>query len=415
MKIENIRKEKVSSRSRIVATVTWEDSDRGIQEVYFEVDQQFSDALSCSPDPFLVAAIMPALWHGEKRVAVEGQICPDLRAGLITTMAVIQHWYRLSRELVRIEAEPRAHFREQIPDRAAFFLTGGIDSLATLRANRLDFPLTHPGSFKDGLLIFGLEVDRPEDFEYVARSLAELTQQVGITLLPVYTNERYLEADWDFWIDVFEGAVLAAVGHALAGRLTTATIASSFDIPNLHCLASHPMLDPFYSSHRLQIRHDGMALSRFEKTRLLADWEIGLQYIRVCNITDKYGPDQLNCGQCEKCIRTMLALLALGALDKTRAFPPTELSEEMIRESVILHRKNYRFWPELIAPLEGIGRYDLARAIDYALARYHGEIGLRGSIRRFDRAHLHGGLSALKRAFRPASKGNQQPGFTGAV
>src|SRR5437870_236785 len=100
MRIENIRQENVNDRSRIAARVTWEDSDRGTQEIYFEVDERFSEALCCRPDPFLVAAIMPALWHGEKRVAVDGQVCPDLRAGLVTTMAVIQHWYNLPRDLV---------------------------------------------------------------------------------------------------------------------------------------------------------------------------------------------------------------------------------------------------------------------------------------------------------------------------
>src|SRR5207247_1576133 len=107
-----------------------------------------------------------------------------------------------------------------------------------------------------------------------------------------------------------------------------------------------------------------------EKTRVLADWDTGLQYIRVCNVTDQYRAEQLNCGKCEKCLRTMLSLLALGALDKTRAFPKTRLSAELIKE-IILHRKNVRFWPELIAPLEQIGRSDLADAVRYVCDRYH--------------------------------------------
>jgi hypothetical protein len=316
--------------------------------------------------------------------------------------------------LVKIEAKARVKGATPPPERAAFFLTGGVDSLSTLRMNQLDFPKSNPGSFKDGILIFGLEVDRPEDFGHVASWLGELAQHCGINLLPVYTNERLLEDDWDFWIDVFEGAVLAAVGHALAGRLTSVTIASSFDIPNLHCVASHPMLDPFYSSQRLRVRHDGAALSRFEKTRVLADWDTGLQYIRVCNVTDQYRAEQLNCGKCEKCLRTMLSLMALGALDKSRAFPKTPLSAELIKE-IILHRKNVRFWPELVAPLEQIGRSDLADAVRYVCDRYHGELGLRGAIRRFDRSRLNGGIDALKRAIWPNGTKNKPPRYTGAI
>lgn len=413
MKIEHIKQITCGSGQRITAQVTWEDCDRPRQEIYFQVDDEFSDALSPHPDAFLTAAILPALWHGEKRVAVEGELCPDLRDGLITAMAVIQNWYELPRPLVEIEAKPRRERAVHPPERAGFFLTGGVDSLATLRMNQLNFPQSNTGSFKDGILIFGLEVERSEDFEHVKKWLGELAASTGITMLRVDTNERSLEADWNFWIDVYEGAVLAAVGHALSGRLTTATIGSSFDIPNLHRVASHPMLDPFYSSDRIRIRHDGAAFSRFEKTRVLAEWDLGLQYIRVCNQTEHYQADQLNCGNCEKCLRTMVALLGLGALERTRAFPKRQISADLIREKVCLHRKNFRFWPELVAPMEAIGRQDLADAIRYVCARYDGELGWRGAIRRFDREHLNGGIFALKRALWPRNGVSNTDYYTG--
>src|SRR5947209_18318767 len=97
----------------------------------------------------------------------------------------------------------------------------------------------------------------------------------------------------------------------------------------------------------------------------------------------------------------MVALLGLGALDKSRAFPKRELSADLIREKVSWHLKNFRFWPELVAPMQAIGRQDLADAIRYVVARYQGELGWKGAIRRFDRERLNGGISALKRALRP--------------
>ncbi|MFL6516317.1 MAG: hypothetical protein ACJ8M1_14955 [Chthoniobacterales bacterium] len=410
MRIEQIHQSSSASRRRTSAQITWEDSDRPQQEIYFEIEGQLGDALSMETDAFVTASVMPALWHGEKRIKIEGELCPDLRDGLITTMAVISDWYQLSRPLAVLEASPRKHPVARPTDRAGFFLTGGIDSLATLRMNQLNFPTSHPGAFKDGILIFGLEIDKAEDFEHVSKWLGELAEHTGIKLVPVYTNERLLEPDWNFWIDVFEGAVLAAAGHALGGRLTSATIASSFDIPNLHRLASHPMLDPFYSSHRMRIRHDGAAYSRFEKTRILSEWDLGMQYIRVCNVTENYRTDQLNCGECEKCIRTMLTLLALGALGKTRAFPNREFTADFIKEKANLHRKNFRFWPELAAPLDRIGRTDLADAVRFVCARYRGEVGWKGAMRRFDRERLNGGVGALKRAIWTNGEASDEPG-----
>jgi hypothetical protein len=414
MRIEQIRQNAVSSRERITAQITWEDCDRPRQEIYFEVDSEFAGALSSEPDAFVTAAVMPAIFHGEKRIAVEGELCPELRDGLISTMAVIRHWYTLPR-LVDIEAKPRQKGAPRPQDRAAFFLTGGVDSLTTFRMNQLNYPASNPGAFKDGILIFGLEVEKPEEFAHVKQWLGEFAEKTGINLISIYTNERSLEEDWNFWIDYFEGAVLSAAGHAVANLLTTATIGSSFDIPNLHRIASHPMLDPFFASQRMRIRHDGAAFSRFEKMKVLANWDLGLEYIRVCNVTSSYAPGHLNCGNCEKCIRTMLTLMTLGALDKSRAFPKRELTAELIKEKANLHRKNFRFWPELVAPLEDIGRHDLAEAARYVYDRYNGETGWRGAMRRFDRVHLNKGVSSLKRAlWSSGGWAGDSPYYTGA-
>ncbi|HUI06225.1 MAG TPA: hypothetical protein VL486_04400 [Verrucomicrobiae bacterium] len=404
MKIENLREERTGDRARIAATIKWEDCDRPTRDVYFETTTEFAGALCCSVEPFVLAGVLPALWYGEQRLHADGEICPDMRNGVITAMSVIRHWYGLKRGLVRIEAPSRSRpLADSVVPRAGFFATGGVDSLATLRGNRLNFPPSHPGSIRDGVVIFGLEVEDAAAFELVLKLLRSLAGAADFTLVPVYTNERYLEPDWGFWIDVFEGAVLAAVGHALRRRLTEISIASSFDIANLHHLASHPMLDPFYSGHELRIHHDSAALSRLEKTRLLADWDVALRHLRVCNAVEHYQAGRLNCGRCEKCLRTMIALLIAGKLDQTHVFQQTELSEELVREVAVLGRTNFRFWPELIAPLEQMGRHDLARGVRYALDRYEGGLGWKGALRRFDRRRLNGVLYSLRRAIRNGS------------
>src|SRR5690242_9842402 len=108
MRIDNIHQSSSGSRRRISAQVTWEDCDRPSQEIYFEVGDEAGDtALSPDADAFVTAAVMPALWHGEKRIAVDAELCPDLRDGLITTMAVISDWYQLSRPMVVLEAPVR--------------------------------------------------------------------------------------------------------------------------------------------------------------------------------------------------------------------------------------------------------------------------------------------------------------------
>lgn len=54
---------------------------------------------------------MLAMRHGEERVSINAEICPELRNGLITAMSLIRHWYEWygpDRNLVQIEAKTRS-------------------------------------------------------------------------------------------------------------------------------------------------------------------------------------------------------------------------------------------------------------------------------------------------------------------
>jgi hypothetical protein len=110
-----------------------------------------------------------------------------------------------------------------------FFFSGGIDSLAALRNNRLNYPMEHPLSFRDGLLVFGQNIEsdnRPEVFIQATKELSDVAREAGITLIPVFTNVRDLDRDTNFFLKQFLSAILAAVAHAFSRRLTNVSIAS---------------------------------------------------------------------------------------------------------------------------------------------------------------------------------------------
>ena len=163
----------------------------------------------------------------------------------------------------------------------------------------------------------------------------------------------------------FVGWSSSLAGHAFASRFDLFYIPSSFDLPNLVPCGSHPLLDPQFSSYELRFRHRDVEMKRIEKIKLVAGWEAAFQHFRVClaNV-----PDRLNCGKCEKCVRTMLALEALGVLDKTRAFVENEVKPEMLSAFKINIRHRPPFYEELLEPLRQRGRLDLAAVIEKKLA-----------------------------------------------
>jgi hypothetical protein len=402
MKIESLRSEINGNRARVSANISWEDNDRPALEAYFETDEEFGDDLTCNPHAFLLGSIMPALRHGEKRIWIDSEVCPELREGLVTAMSWMRHWhYGADHGMVEIECGIRSTLQEpRTPERAGFFFSGGIDSLAALRNNRLHFPAGHPWSIRDGLIVYGLEIDDPDAYGNVLNTLSPITRDAGVELIPVYTNIRSLDDDWVFWEDVYEGSVFSAIAHAFARRLTVVSISSTLDIPNIFPYASHPLIDPNYSSNDLRIRHDGVAMTRLSKTGLVADWDIALQNLRVCNKIEKYQPGILNCCTCEKCLRTMLALYVLGKLEKTSAFQINSITEDLVRTAVRINETTIGFYRELVQPLNEMGRSDLANEIQRKIAVYQGrQPGIRGNIKRLDLKYLDGKLLKLKKLF----------------
>jgi hypothetical protein len=397
MKITQVRIEYAEGTARLSANVEWEDTDRAAPQVFFEVPRQFADALLPLGNCFLVAGILPALEAGERRIVVDAEVCPRLVAGLETIMRLFRYWYRSG--AIAIE-RPHLVSRYRGDGGAAAFLTGGIDSLATLRRNQLICPRSHPESIRHLICLYGINFDSddsPATFAAAIEALTVVAEESGAELIPVRTNaRRELNPDLNFFRFKYHAALLAAAAHALGGRVTTTFIASSHDIPNLMAWGSHPLVDPHFSSADLRIYHDSVELSRLEKTRLVAGWDVGLQNIRVCPVN---WPG-VNCGKCEKCLRTMLALAAVGALDRCSSFDGSLLTQASARGIQIVGDNQAAFYAELIDPLRAVGRKDLADAVEFVLATYRGETGLRGTLKQLDRRYLGGGLHSLKRSVR---------------
>jgi hypothetical protein len=402
MRIQDLRTEKRQDRTRVAATVVWEDCDRPSYELFFETGNDYANALTCNPNAFLIGSIVPALHYGEERVFIDAEICPELRKHLMNVMLTLCHWYyRDTRQPVRIEAPSQSRLPSpRTPERAGLFFSGGIDSFATLRSNRINFPPEHPRYIRDGMIAFGLEIDDPQAFHYLLDLLSNTAQQIGLNLIPVSTSVYlpYRDEDaqnrWEFWADKFMGAALAAIAHAFARYFTVFSIACNFGLPHLQPDSLHPLLD--YSSADLRVPFDGIALSRFKKTKLVAQWDDALQNLRVCNQFRDYQAHRLNCGRCEKCVRTMLALEAVGVLGRTSAFPRQDLPADLVRKAVRFRDLLTEPWyqdQEMMNALTARGRDDLVQVIEEKIARYHShKPRFRETVKRLDREYLHGNL-----------------------
>lgn len=379
MRLSGFRVEREGKRVRAMADMAWEDADRENAALYFEVDEQHADGMVANPNAFLLAVVVPALRFGERRIAVDGHVCPVLLEGLGTAISMLTAWHYPARTWVpTIEvAGRRPDLLRREAKHAGVFFSGGIDSYASVRCNMLTYPEDHPYRHRESVLVFGLEQTDPMRFADVASTLARAADALSMAFVTLATNiytlyrEEDSRAGFEFWYLMYEGSALAAIAHSLTHRLTSVSISStlsphaSIHSPRtLERSGSHLMLDHCYSSSDMRFHHAGAGLTRLQKTALIAEWGVEPHLLRVCNQFRHYRASAFNCGKCSKCLMTKLAFAALGKDDMLAAFVDPEITAALVSERV--HFKDAHdldVYSELVAPLAERGYTEVAKVL----------------------------------------------------
>jgi hypothetical protein len=193
-------------------------------------------------------------------------------------------------------------------------------------------------------------MDQIKQLKPVEKRLERIAKAAEIERFNLRTNVRVLDDNWQFWEYQWQGSVLAALAHILSKSLDCVFIASTIDYKNLKPYGSHPLIDPLLSSNHMRIVHDGLTMNRLEKVKLVSKYDYALKDLRCCNQSQIYDDDYVNCGKCEKCLRTMLALHAVGCLDKAKCFRDPSVSAQKVDALNPLSSTSLIWWKEF-APL----------------------------------------------------------------
>jgi hypothetical protein len=234
----------------------------------------------------------------------------------------------------------------------ACFFSAGLDSFYSALCNRdrLDALIFVHG--------FDVHLDDVEQRERVARAVRRAAARLELPLIEVETDVRRSARSYTRWGTQYHGALLASIGLALGDRFSEVLIPASAPAYLLHPWGSHPELDPLWSSDAVEIVHD-RAVTRTEKLARVKDSGVALDHLRVCF---QVGSERLNCGRCEKCLRTMVGLRIEGALERCRTLPDQvplrALARTPITADYLLARAG-----ENIAAAEAVGDTELAAAL----------------------------------------------------
>ena len=376
MRISDFRRVNTEGRDRISARVSWEDCARSDYDLFFEVPESSDVKLTEDVNPFLVGAMVPALFYGEQRIFVDGTVCPEFIENLNAAVRMLKTWYYDANPEFRIECRNTYSDRpEKKAGESGLFFSGGVDSVATLQLNRMFIPRDHPRWMRKAIIAFGLELDELDSFNHVIQRLGTVARECELELVPVYTNVYlpYRAEDkangFSLWLNQFNGPALAAIGHACSGSLDDIAISATLQPEDFgRPYGSHPLIDEKLSSSGFRIRHVGLEYTRLQKIRLVLDCKPALRGLRVCNQFKQYSEQVINCERCEKCIRTKLALIGLGALDGADSFAEKDVSVVDIIERVHLKPFQVPMYTELLPLLRDANRLDLVSAVENRIA-----------------------------------------------
>ena len=393
--------------ARLVATVTWESNSKRSSDIYFELPESIGDYFTNSPDPFLLVAAPQAAIAGEKRLRVEGA-CPRLATGLSQGLKWTHSWFPDMTNPIVIET---SGYRAPTVDEARIggsLLSGGLDSLSLIRSVRNRLGPEHPMWVSGSTLVnwnagsgAGIDVEAYASVERRRRDLEVFASESDLELVPLYSNALSL-LDYPRrlpWGRLIHGMAFAGAAHALSHRFHTMFISASSHIGFVHPWGSHPMIDNAYCSGSFRFIHDGITLSRLEKASLVADWPAAMRALSVCVAAYPVRTEKGNCGECEKCLRTALVLLALGADPKDMPFPKTSKEDRLLALGRIRLRPNLlQFWTEMPSRLRAAGDEETAAVVDRLLRNNRWRARLRPIARAVEPLD-RGVLGAARKAF----------------
>lgn len=269
--------------------------------------------------PF-VMNLMPLVWFGNVQLSVETldkafyDCLEEIKAG-------IQRVYPKAHLGGMLNVGTLVDCSYQPQERYTAFFTGGADASATL-INQIE---KKPELF----YIWGADrrLEDAETFEETRRYISKTANDLGLFSFFIKSPVRYfydgtritnyfwktLKDSWWHGAQHSIGMVSLMAPYAYANKIKTHFIASSFTKEaegKIHCI-SFPFIDNALRFSSTTVYHDGYELSRQEKINKIVEFcrskHLSME-MKVC-----FSPkDGINCNHCEKCMRTIMAIVAAG-------------------------------------------------------------------------------------------------------
>lgn len=320
IQITNPRIDITNSGCRYTATVLGiEDLD----EIWYELDStDFSSTLIHFQNALAVAFIFIA-YERERDLNLEFSIDEKLFSGIHSH--IIPALNRVFNQSIKIKCESILLTQKEA-NGGATGMSGGVDSFATyytFKHKLKYFTFFNAGSHGEHGKTFAERLNQ----KAYDRAL-QIAESLNVKLIKVvsnisnFTTRRFQDNHSFFQL---------SCAHLLTQKIdkyfySTGQHESYLDNNSFDLIYINNFLTTYLSSNSLTIEPSLSQFTRMERVELIASEDTPKQYLDVCTTPlQSERSDILNCGTCEKCMRTQWQLDLLGQLPKYSAVFPLEL------------------------------------------------------------------------------------------
>ena len=257
-------------------------------------------------EAYIIATIMLAM--AEKRtLKVHGSVSRILLSNLTEFRDAWNCWLPDVYHKIDFEATTIDDSLEKKNNGAIAAFSGGLDSTFTVWQNTQKLAGYRSQAIKACVMVRGFDIFKEDEYISAFNTAQETLDTVDVLLYPLRTNYRSIvESDWNHT----HGIALASCLNNFKRLYSIGIIAGSWNYAmSYYPHGSNPITDLLLSSSEFDILHDGAQFTRNQKVMVISLWKAGVNNLRVC-FSGKV--KDINCGICNKCIRTRLNFEANG-------------------------------------------------------------------------------------------------------
>jgi len=311
----NVIRDEVGLRYEVQADVPGE----APIDLFFEVAGERIPPPVSRLDFVALSLVFVAMRKG-RPLHIEGSISRRLLVNLVEFQRAWSLWAPRLYQPVEVTCSVICDESPSLRRTAVSAFSGGVDATFAMLYHTDGVAKVDQLKVNAAVLVQGFDIglDQPEAFAVAQSNARAMTELMGVPLSIVRTNFASVGSQWT---NAF-GAGLAACLHLFGEMCDTAVMGTDEDYAHFVLpWGSNPITNQFLSSAGMIVVSEGGGFTRTEKVAVIARNQKASEHLRVCWQGPQTG---LNCGICEKCVRTKLNFLAAGfAVPKCLGVPPS--------------------------------------------------------------------------------------------